>query len=258
MTHHSFRVRLGALAAVAALALVGCGTSGGEDDADDTTTTAAAEADETTTTASDDEADDDEPTDDDAQARAEIVTIGVEDFGEDGWSASPPSDEESPISDCDPSFQDDSDELAEFTNDEFLYGDVDALAFIQMAVETKVFVDEAAAEAAIAPFSDEEVLSCIEDGLIEQLGSGGAEVQGEFGPDTYDDALTDEAVAASGEFTVSGDGETAELQLAVGLVRTGDVATQILIYGTSAELEEVGLGEIITRVEELTNEAGNA
>lgn len=156
----SHRTLLGAAAVSLLLVVSACGTSGGSDDAgtDDPTTTAAGEADETTTTAADDPtttAADDDEADPDAQARADSVDLTLSDFP-DGWEATPPTDPdaESPLNDCDPALGDRSTQLARHATDDFSSGSFDAGDGTQVTARTVVFEDEAAAEAAMAPFSD--------------------------------------------------------------------------------------------------------
>ena len=243
---------IGAALVLAALLLASCSTSG-SDDAKDTTTTAA---DDTTTTAGDDEVtttEADDGGDADAQARAETVDLTVSDFP-DGWEASEADDSESgALNDCSDTFRDDSNELAVFRDDNFDLGDLDAGDGSRMSVETKVFESEDAASAEIAPFADPDVLACIDEGLKSQFGgvSGDVQIDGEFTADDYPATTADEAVAASAQYAITADGTTTNLIVAVLLLRTGDLASQVLIFSVGDGLEFSDLEGPVTRVEEL-------
>jgi len=243
---------IGAALVLAALLLASCSTSG-SDDAKDTTTTAA---DDTTTTAGDDEVtttEADDGGDADAQARAETVDLTVSDFP-DGWEASEADDSESgALNDCSDTFSDDSNELAVFRDDNFDLGDLDAGDGSRMSVETKVFESEDAASAEIAPFADPDVLACIDEGLKSQFGgvSGDVQIDGEFTADDYPATTADEAIAASAQYAITADGTSTNLIVAVLLLRTGDLASQVLIFSVGDGLEFSDLEGPVTRVEEL-------
>lgn len=241
-----------AVAIAGSLLLAACGSSGG-DDADDTTTTeASTETTEATdTTAADDEGEGDA----DAQARAEAIDLTVSDFP-DGWEAVDVDDEEdaeSPLDACDPSFSDDSTEVASFRDEDFTLGDVDAGDGTNVTVETKVFTSEDDASAAIAPFGDPEVLVCVDEILKEQFGgSDGNTIEGEFSADEYPATLVDESVSASADYLITAtDGSTQRLLVAVLLLRTGDLASQVLILSVGESLDPADVQGAITRLEEL-------
>jgi hypothetical protein len=243
-----------AAALVGSLLLAACGSSGG-DDADDEATTTVATDESTPTTEAGDEGDEgDEAVDEDALARAEAIDLTVSDFP-DGWEAVPVEDEdvESPLDACDPSFTDDSTELAAFRDDDFVLGDLDVGDGTNVAVETKVFTSEDDAVAAIAPFGDEAVLACVDEALKGQFGADGANtIEGEFTADDYPSTLVDETVAASAEYTITGsDGSTQQLLVAVLLLRTGDLATQLLILSVGGGLDPADVQGAVARVEEL-------
>lgn len=244
------RKSLGAVAVCAALLLSACGTSGGDEDADPTTTT---EAEETTTTEAEETTTTEAEVDDEAQARAESIDLTVSDFP-DGWTATPAEpddDEDSGVEQCTGESSDD-DVIGEHATDDFILGDLSADDGVQVSIETKVFTDEAAAEAALEPFADEEVISCVDELFKEQFGTGGTTIEGTMGIEDYGDTAADQAEAASGQYTVTtAEGEEVILVVAVAVLRTGDVATQILVTGVGPTIEEADLEGVATRVEEL-------
>jgi len=245
---------VGAVALCLALLTAGCSSSGSDDaeKSDKTTTTAkpsettTTEAEETTTT---------EANSDDAQARAEAVQLTEDDFPT-GWSAEPADetdDDPSPIDECDPSFADDSDEIGSFMNDDFVNGDVDNMDGTFFSLETKVFVDEDAAVAALAPFADDEVISCMNDGLIESMASDSVTMSGELvADDSYDITTADETQGAYGEYTLSGaDGSEVKFLVVVVLIRTGDIASNVTIMSIGDSLDPSELENPMKRIEEL-------
>ncbi len=248
------RTAIGAIAMSLALLVAACGTSGGNDDAKDTTTT---EADKTTTAPDDDTTTtaEDGGEDGDAQARADSVSLTEDDFPS-GWTASPSSssDESNGIEECDPSFGDTSDELATNKNDEFTQGDPDAGDGVHFGLETKVFTDADAAEAAVAPFADDDVIACISDMFKDEFASDGTTIDGDLAADDGWPATTaDDAYGISGQFTLtSADGQnTLSLTLMVLMLRTDDVASQVLILAVGENFDPTELADPITTVEEL-------
>ena len=251
MTVHHPRRAAGAALIAAVLLLSACGASGG-DDADEPTTTAATE--ETTTTEAEETTTSEAEVDDDAQARAEAVDLEEADFPE-GWTATPAQDDgaPSPTDDCDPSFTDDSGELATFTDDDFVTGDPSADDGSVVSVETKVFESEEVASEAMAPFTDEEVLACFDEVLKANFGAdGGNMVEGEFRADEYPATTADETVAASAEYMVTTEaGETVPVVIAVLIIRTGDLATQVVVQSYGGNLVATELQAPFARIEEL-------
>ncbi len=247
MTRATHRSLLGALAVSVALLTAACGTSSGSDDAgkDDPTTT---EAKATTTTT--------EAEGDDAQARAESIDLTESDFP-DGFTASPASEDDEPgaIEQCTGKSVDD-DVAGEYTTDDFTAGDLNADDGVQVSIKTKVFTDEAAAEAALEPFSDEEVISCI-DGLFKEQFSGTTNtVEGSISIQDYGDTAADQAELVGGRFTVTtADGQEVPLSLAVVVWRTGDVATQLVATGVGPSIDDIDLADVGTRIEELQADA---
>lgn len=230
-------------APVLALAVVisACGTSGGSDAGDDGATTTEAEAvtttgaEETTTTATEDEAD---PA---AQARADSVDLVLSDFP-DGWEATPPTDPdaESPLNECDPALGDRSTQLARHATDDFSSGSFEAGDGTMFTARTVVFEDEAAAEAAMAPFSDPEVVACIDEALKSAYTGGGSDVTVEGSLKIGEaDIDVDEAAALSGTYTVTSaaDGSSIEVRLGVLALRTGDIATNLVVQSVNPEFE---------------------
>lgn len=249
MTRRTHRT-VGAALVAATLLLTSCSSSGG-DEADDTTTTEAAE---TTTTA----ADTTETTeaggevDADAQARAESIDITLSDFP-DGWESAPAEDsgDDGVLGQCDPATADDSDELAEYRTDQFTLGDLDTGGTL-VGFDTKVFTDDEAAIAAVAPLSDPEVLSCVGDGIAETFNA-----EGEFTADDVGDAFdVDETVAASGTYTVAGtDGEETQLNVGYLVMRTGDLATLASVISTDADFDITSLQPVFEQVATLQADA---
>lgn len=243
---------LGAALVAAALLLSACSSSGGEE-ADDETTTTVAEEEATTTEAEEEATTTEAEGDADAQARAEAVDLTVSDFP-DGWEETEADDaENSTLDQCSETFSDDSNELATFRDGDFGVGDLEAGDGTRLSVETKVFTSEDEASAEIAPFADPEVLACIDEAFkLEFAGtSGEVQIDGEFSADEYPATTADESVAASAEYAISGDGTTTNLVVAVLLLRTGDLATQVLIFSVGDSLDPADLEGPITRVEEL-------
>mgnify|MGYP001092223628 CR=1 FL=1 len=252
MTRTSHRTVIGAVALSLAFFAAACGTSSGSDSAKKETTTTAKAADEstTTTTAADD---DGEATDPDAQARADSVDLTVSDFP-DGWEATPgsDSDEESPLNDCDPRLGDRSVQLARHSTDEFSVGSMDAGDGTQVTARTVVFEDETAAEDAVAPFTEPDVISCIDDALKSAFSAGGQDVTVEgtlgLGDATFD---VDDTVALSASYTLTaGDGSTLDLNFGVLVLRVGDIATNVVVQSVDPDFDVTTL-PIDTLVEQL-------
>ncbi|MGN6696014.1 MAG: hypothetical protein ACTHN0_17685 [Aquihabitans sp.] len=239
MTRTTHRILIGTVAASFALLISACGTSGGVSDGgkDDTTTTKAeatttTEAEETTTTAAEDDAE--------AQDRADSVDVSLSDFP-DGWDAAEPDDPdaESPLNDCDPALGDRSSQLARHATDDFSIGTIEGGDGVQFTGRTVVFEDEAAAEAAVAPFSDPDVISCIDEKLKSAYTSGGEgiTVEGTLAPEDLD-LGTDETIALSATYTVSADdGSSLDVNLGVLVMRTGDVATNVVIQAVDPDFD---------------------
>ena len=251
MKRTSHRPLISALAVSVALLVSACGTSGGSDaDQDDPTTTAAEKTtttEATTTTEGDDDGGD-------AQARAESIDLTVSGFP-DGWESTPATDDEGPsgIEQCGESVGDDA--LAEHSTDDFVLGDLSADDGVQVSIKTKVFPDEETAEAALEPFSDDVVLACVDDLFQEQFSEVGT-IEGEMGAEDYGDTDADQAVAVAGQYTVTTEEGTAiDVVVAVAVLRTGDVATQIQVTGVGPAIENIDLEAVADRVEELQAEA---
>lgn len=229
MTRTTHRIFIGAVAASFALLISACGTSGGSSEGgkDETTTTKA----ETTTTVDAEGA---------AQDRADSVDVELSDFP-DGWDSAPADDpdEESPLNECDPALGDRSTQLARHATDDYSVGSFDAGDGVQFTARTVVFEDEAAAEAAVAPFSDPDVLSCIDDTLKSAYTSSGPGITVEGSLETGDaDFGADETVALSATYTVSADdGSSLDVQLGVLVMRTGDVATNIIVQTVDPDFD---------------------
>jgi hypothetical protein len=227
---------LGGVLVAGALLLGACSSSGGEDEAEDTTTT---EAEETTTTEAEETTTTEAEVDEDAMARAEMVDLTVDDFPE-GWTAEPSDtsdDDDAGISDCAPVMADDSAVLARYDTDDFTTGDLDAGDGTNFAASTKVFVDEDAAQAVLDPFSEPDVIACIDEELKKVFGDGtGTDIEGEMAEDDLD-VGTDAAEGISGEYVVpTPDGEL-PLNVAVLLFRTGDIATMVTLLSVGSSLD---------------------
>lgn len=245
VTRRSHRT-LGAALVAATLLLGACSSSGG-DEADDTTTTAADEA-TTTTTDSTETTEAPDEGDADAQARAESIDLSVSDFP-DGWEASPNEDDGEPgaLEQCDDATADDSDELAQYQTDDFTLGDLSSGGTL-VSFDTKVFVDEEAATAALEPITDEDVLACLSAQVEDAFG-----LTGEMTPDDVEGQFdVDEAVAASGQFT-GDDGSV--LNSGILVLRTGDIATAVLVVSTDAEFDASAISDPVDQVAALQAEA---
>lgn len=236
MTRTTHRIFLGALAASFALAITACGASGGSSDGGKDTTTTEASAETTTTTTADDEQE--------AQDRADSVDVELADFPE-GWDSTPAeeADAESPLNECDPALGDRSTQLARHSTDDFSIGSFDAGDGVQFTARTAVFEDEDAAKAAVAPFSDPEVISCIDEALKSAYTSSGSGI-------TVDGTLelgeadfgADETVALSATYTVSADdGSSLDVNLGVLVMRTGDIATNVIVQTVDPEFDPTTL-----------------
>lgn len=249
MTRPSHRTALAVVALSVAFLAAACGTSGGSDSAKETTTTTKA-ADASTTTTAADEGKDADP---EAQARADSVDLTVSDFP-DGWEASPSSDadEESPLNDCDPRLGDRSVQLARHSTDDFSIGTMDTGDGTQVTARTVVFEDEAAAKDAVAPFTDPDVISCIDDALKSAFSSSGQDVTVDgtlgLGDATFD---VDETVPLSATYTITAaDGSTLDLNFGVLVLRTGDIATNVIVQSVDPDFDVTTL-PIDTLVDQL-------
>ena len=246
MNRTTHRSLLGALAVSVALLAAACGASGGSDDAgkeDPTTTSAKA----TTTTEAETDA---------GQARAESIDLTVSDFP-DGFTATPASDEEGPsgVDQCTEEASDD-DVTGEYATDDFTSGDLDAGDGVQVSVKTKVFTDEAAAEAALEPFSDPDVISCLNDLFKQQFESNGSTVDGSIAIEDYGDTTADQAGLVGGRLTVTTpDGQEVPVTVAVVTLRTGDVATALMATGVGPSIDSVDISGVATRLEDLQADA---
>lgn len=257
MQRTSHRTLAGVVAVAFALLISACGASGGNDaDKDEKTTTTAAEKETTTTeapttTAPDDEDDDEDGGDAEAQARADSVDLTVEDFGE-GWELIPAEEDEGPsgIEQCDETSAADE-ALATHTSGDFSIGDFNTDDGVQVRIKTKVFPDEDTASAALDVFADDVVIACVDD-LFKAQFTGAGTIEGDMTPQDYGDTTADEAVAVAGEYTVTTpDGTEVPLVVAVAVLRTGDVATQIQVTGVGPMIGETDLDGMIAKVEEL-------
>ncbi|MCU1372589.1 MAG: hypothetical protein JWO77_3783 [Ilumatobacteraceae bacterium] len=227
------RILIGAVAVSLVLLTSACGSSSGSDGGKDDTTTTKADA--ATTTKADGAGDDSE-----AQARADSVTLELSDFP-DGWKATKASDsdDESPLSKCDPALSDRSAQLARHATDDFSIGSMSEGDGTTVAARTVVFEDEAAAEAAVAPFTDPEVVTCIDEALKSAYSESGEDVtvEGQLSPDdeSFD---VDETVSLSATYTVSApDGSTLDVNLGILVLRTGDVATNLLVQSVDPDFD---------------------
>lgn len=234
--------RRAALGAAVSLALLlgACSSSGGDDDAADETTTT--EAEETTTTEAEETTTTEAEGDEDAQARAESIRLELEDFGE-GWTSQPGAgdDEPSPLAECAPVLGDDESYVARHSSDEFTRGSFDAGAGSAVTASSRIFVDEASAEAALEPFSDAEDIACFDELLKAQYASGGASVEGtmiESDPGPASDLGLDQVEGISAEYALSApDGSSAEVLLAVLALRQGDAGALVVINAVGDDLQ---------------------
>ncbi|HWJ64209.1 MAG TPA: hypothetical protein VNS19_19720 [Acidimicrobiales bacterium] len=250
MTRSTHRTIFGAVAVSLALLVSACGTSGGsEADPDEKTTTTEAPDEATTTTAAEDDGGDEAA----AQERADSIDLDTSDFP-DGWEGTPADDpdEESPLNDCDPALGDRSTQLARHATDDFSIGSFEDGDGTQFTARTVVFEDEAAAEAAVAPFSDPDVLSCIDETLKSAYSSTGegVTVEGELevGDAEFD---VDETLTLSATYTVSApDGSSLDINLGVLVLRTGDIATNVVVQTVDPDFDVSSL-PIDTLVEQL-------
>lgn len=245
---------LSGLLVASSLLLAACGASGADDTskADKTTTTKA----ETTTTEAETTTTEAE-VDAEAQDRADSIELTVSDFP-DGWTSSPSTtdDDPSPLDECDPSFTDDSTTLAKHSTDDFTIGSLDAGDGTNLAAETKVFADEEAATDALAPFSDEDVIACIDEKLKDAFGaSDGATVTGQL-EDADIDLGADQTEGVDATYTIDApDGSTATVNVGLLLIRTGDLATMVTITSVGDSLDPTTLQDPITRIAELQADA---
>ena len=232
------RPALGALAVAATLALAACGTSGGNDAADETTTTKA----ETTTTKATTTTEDPKAA---AQDRADSVDLTTSDFP-DGWTSTPGSMEEEAkggIDECDPAWSDDSATLAKHATDDFSVGSFDALDGTKVSAVTRVYDSEADAEAVMEPFSDPSTIDCISQGVQDSFEqSGEITADGKMTEDDPGDLGTDDAQGVSGTYKLTAtDGTEVNATVALLVMRTGDLATSMLIMSLGDNLDPTDL-----------------
>lgn len=249
MTH---RLRLvGAFAITAALLLGACGTSSGND--------ADKKSDDTSTEATDTNSDGtntDEPTtssdtNDEAQARADAVDLTVSDFP-DGWEANPPEpdDPNNPLSTCDPSFDDANDtSIATHETDQFSIGSLDSGNGAQFSAETKVFESADDATTAVDPFTDQDVIDCIDETLKGLFGDGqGATVSGQLTHDSGDIGA-DQAERLVADYTINADdGSSADVSIGIIAIRTDDIATLVTAMAVGDAIQDVELGDQIKKI----------
>ena len=231
-------------AVAAALLLSACGASGGSDDADEKTTTT--EAEQTATTDSDTSTTE-AGGDADAQARVDTVDLTISDF-EDGWTSTPYEDdgEESPLVECDEVFGDDA-KLATHNTDTFVLGDLSQNDGAQFSASTAAFASADDADSAVEVLNDEEVVSCMNDALIETLSAGtGTDVTGELTDDDLD-VGTDNSSGLSAEYTFTGSaGDSVTGTVAVLAFSTGDLATLVNIISFGETLDPASLQAPVT------------
>ena len=226
------RILSSAVAVSLVLVISACGSSSGSDGSKDATTTTKAKAEVTTTTAAD--------SSDDAQARADSVDWKLADFP-DGWTSTPPTDgdSKSPVADCDPALGDESVQLAKHATDDYSIGSIDNGDGVQVTARTVVFSDADAAKAAVAPFSEPDVITCIDETLKQAYTSGGNDVtvDGTLGPEAAS-SDAEETTGLSAAYTVSaGDGSTLDVKMGILVVRTGDVVTNIVIQAVDPNFD---------------------
>jgi hypothetical protein len=232
--HPTRRAALGAALSLALL-LGACSSSGDDDAAEETTTT---EAEETTSTEAE--------VDEEALERISDVVLTLEDLPE-GWefqAEAAPDD-----SDGSPCLEGAEGEIARVRSDEFALNGEESTVFL--ATDAKVFADAAAAEAALEPFSDDEVLACVTDEFTE---AAPAEVTGSFVQDdaiTAEDLGVDQVEGVSGEFLeVTTSGAETPIYSAFLLIRSGDVAVQVQVFAIGGEPDLASLNPAITAVAE--------
>ena len=146
------------------------------------------------------------------------------------------------MKECDPSFADHSTELAKYRTDDFAFGDTSKADGANFGVETKVFEDVDAAKAALTPFSDAKVLSCIDGKLKEQFSSDTATIEGTFAEDdSYEKTVADVLLPTDSLTTVRRGASGADIEAlcaATGFSRfpveddrdTGESAPELLGY----------------------------
>jgi len=122
----------------------------------------------------------------------------------------------------------------------------------QVTARTVVFEDETAAEDAVAPFTEPDVISCIDDALKSAFSAGGQDVTVEgtlgLGDATFD---VDDTVALSASYTLTaGDGSTLDLNFGVLVLRVGDIATNVVVQSVDPDFDVTTL-PIDTLVEQL-------
>lgn len=230
------RPALGALAVAATLALAACGTSGGNDAADTTTTKAKTTTTKATTTTADTAA---------AQERADSVDLTTSDFP-DGWTSTPAStteDSAGGIDQCDPAWSDDSTTLAKHATDDFSVGSFDSLDGTKVSAVTRVYATEADAEAVIEPFSKSSTIDCISKGVKDSFEENGQiTATGEMTEDDPGDLGTDDAQGVSGTYQLTAtDGTKVNATVALLVMRTGDLATSMLIMSLGDNLDPTDL-----------------
>jgi hypothetical protein len=261
----SHRLRLlGAFAASAALLLGACSSSGSDADKKKDTSTEASDTNSDVAsdgTSSDMTSDDtgsdvssDEGTDQAAQARADAVDLTVSDFP-DGWDNAPaePDDPSNPLKKCDPSFQDENDtSLAEHDTDQFTIGSLDSGNGAQFEAQTKVYASADEATASLDPFTDDDVISCIDSTVKELFGDGqGATVTGKLDHDSTD-VGADQAEELIGDYTIQADdGSSAKVTLGILAIRTDDVATLVTALAMGDAIESTSLEGPVKKIVEL-------
>lgn len=240
MTRTTHRSILSAAVVSLVLLVSACGSSGSDAGTDEKPTTTEAgegsttEAEDTSTTAAEFEPDPE------AQARAESVDVTVSDFV-DGWEATPAEDPDAdnPLNECDPALADRSAQIGRHATDDFSIGSLDDGTGTQFTARTVVFEDEAAAQAALAPFEDPDVIACIDETLQEAFASSGADVtvEGELEVDGTD-LDVDESYSLSATYTVSApDGTSLDVNLGVLVLRVGDIGTNVIVQTVDPEFD---------------------
>jgi hypothetical protein len=254
MIHPTRRALAGT--AIALALLLGACSSSGSDDAGSTTTS----ADETTTTEAEETTTTEAEVDDEALARAEAVRLELDDFP-DGWSAEAPTEEDdapNPLAECDPVFDDESLSLATHTSDDISIGSLDDGDGTVVAAESKVFVDEDTAVAALDPFNDPDVVACIDQAIKDLFEPAlGATMTGEMGEDDLglDAELgIDQSEGVSGEYVLElEDGTALDALVAVLVMRNADVGVLTVITSFGDSLDPTALeGPIVGLAERLS------
>lgn len=246
MSHRAPR-RLSALLACAALVLTGCSDDGDGDDDATTTTIAVTTTGDPLESTSSTTARPVDPASEAAMDRAEALNLLVEDFPS-GWQNLPQAEAEVTVVELCTTVDLDSHRLAQARSDAFTF--TIEPGTLQASSAVTIVDDEAAAIQLVEDFRTDSFVRCATDTLRRDTDL--YTISGSLSRNDTDPDLGDEAVALSGEFTITPtDGSPAHtLSAIVVAIRQGDTVVTFNTTASDRGFEEETTRTLLTVIDE--------